>query len=171
MKMKKRLTIAIIAALVLCLAVFAAVYTRPLKIEQRYPEIDLSQCTQISGYYRINGTGDEMIRFVFDPEDAQFNEMIGIFQTVGFKRSIQDLLPKGTNAHTDREGDFQWTVSFRFENVRSNKAVLSGELLSVDDFYGDLQLSFDGKPMKCSADETQNWSKRVLDVMMQDNRQ
>lgn len=167
MRMKKSVTIAIIVIVPLCLAVFTVIYKRPLKIEQRYPEINLSQCTQISGHYQIIGNSDEMIQYVFYPEDVQYNELVKIFQTTSFKTSFNNLLPQDTKVHRNHEGDFQWAVSFRFENVRLNEAVLSGELLSVEDFFGDLLLFFDGKQAKCSVNEKEQWLKSVLEVIMQ----
>lgn len=165
--MRKKVTAAIVAAVFLCLAAFAVVYTRPLKIEQRYPEIDLSQCTRISGYYRIDGNSDEFTQFVFYPEDARFNEMVELFRSPAFKTRLNNLFPQGTKVHANHEGDFQWTVSFRFESVLSGKSVISGEVLRADDFYGDLELSFDGKQVKCSVTNQDQWLESVMSAIVQ----
>ena len=165
--MKKKLAATIVAVAALGMLAFVLIYTRPVKIERRYPEIDLSQCTQIMGDYRINGVSDEFTEFVFYPQDPQFQEMVELFRAPGFRTRLKNLLPRGTKIHAHHEGDFQWAMSFRFENVPSGDGVISGDLLSADDFYGDLELSFNGKQVNCSVAGQEQWRESVLAVIMQ----
>ena len=51
----------------------------PLTIEQRYPVLDLSQCTLIHGYFN-DGTGVEDIPFAIAPDDPRFGDVIELLQ-------------------------------------------------------------------------------------------
>ncbi|MBQ1959236.1 MAG: hypothetical protein II354_02315, partial [Firmicutes bacterium] len=92
---------------VLVLLVAALIYTRPQTIEQRWDEIDLSQCTQISGRYYIydadDGKGKEDLLFTITADDPEFSKIIEMMDTAGFKTRLRNLLPTGTRTHSYRE--------------------------------------------------------------------
>ena len=164
---KTAVLLMICLTIAVCGAAFFAYNTRPLAIERRFPELDFSQCTQIWGYYRVVGKNDEQILFRFSPDDPQFDEIIDLFRTAGFRTRIGNVFPPGTKLHLSNKGDFQWTVSFRFEEVLSEKGILSGDLLRADNFFGDMEISFDGKQTKCSVKEQTLWLEEVLSLIRQ----
>lgn len=168
--MKKRVKTAILLAVLLCLAAFVLVYTRPLTIEQRYPVLDMSQCTQVRGYY-YDGSGAGHTQFTIYPEDAHFAEIIERFQSAAFRTKLRNLLPRGTKVHQTQPGsenDFQWEVMFRFEDVLFPSGDTgSGDMLHVQNFYGDIDLSFDGELVNCSVKNQEQWLKEVMDIIVQ----
>lgn len=79
---------------------------------------------------------------------------------------VPDLLPRGTKNHRYREGDFQWTVLFRFENVLfPSKDTGTGDLLHVNNFYGDLTLYSDGETVQCGFSGQEPWARDVMDII------
>ena len=83
--MKKRMQAIFVAVAIFCMFVSVLAYTRPLTIEQRYPVLDLSQCTLIRGYFN-DGTSVEVQNFTIAPDDPHFDEMI--------KRSCEIFYPR-----------------------------------------------------------------------------
>jgi len=116
---------AFIAAVLFCIAVSVVVYTRPLTIEQRYPVLDLSQCILIRGYFN-DGARVEDTKFTLTPDDPHFDEMIERFQSAAFRTSLLNILPQGTKVHPYKDGDYKWSVMFRFEDVLFPLTVFRG---------------------------------------------
>ncbi len=165
--MKKRVKTTLFATALFCLFAFVLVYTRPLTIEQRYPVLDISQCTQIRGYY-YDGTGVEFIHFTIYPDDTHFDEIIELFQSTAFRTKLRNLFPRGTKTHRYNEGDFQWEIMFRFEDVLFPSGDMgSGDMLHIENFYGDIDLSFDGEQMNCSVKNQEQWLKDVMSIIVQ----
>lgn len=164
--MKKRRKAVFIGVALLCIAA-VFVYTRPLTIEQRYPVLDLSQCTLVRGYFR-DGTSVEDIQFTFAPDDLHFDQMIELFQSVAFKKRLRNILPERTKSHLYQGGDFKWSVTFRFENVLFPSGdTSSGDMLRIDNFFGDVALSFDGELVECSVKDQEQWLKDVMSLLTQ----
>ena len=160
--MKKRVKATIFVVLLLCIVAFVLVYTRPLTLAQRYPVLDLSQCTQIQGSYSDTADMGE-IQFTIHPEDPHFHEMIELFQSAAFQTRLRNIFPQGTKTHRYNDGDFKWFVAFRFEDVAfPNGGTGSGALLQINNFFGDIELSFDGKQVNCAA---KNQEQLLSDVM------
>ena len=167
--MKKRVKAIIVVAVLLCAALCALVYTRPLTIEQRYPVLDLSQCTQIRGDY-YDGTGTRLTQFVIEPEDPHFDGMLELLQSAGFRTRLENLIPfpRGAQTHLAREGDFQWSVMLRFEGVQfPGGDVGSGDMLHIRNFYGKIDLSFDGEQVSCTVKDQEQWLTDVMDIITQ----
>jgi len=159
---------AFIAAVLLCMAVFVLIYTRPLTIEQRCPVLDLSQCTLIQGSFRVDGTGPENTPFTLTPDDPHFDEMIELFQSAEFSTNLRNILPRGPKFHPHRDGDYEWSVAFRFENVLfPNGDTGSGDMLHINNFYGDVDLFFDGEQTDCSVKNQEQWLKDVMSILTQ----
>jgi len=162
---KKRFKLLLLAAILLGVVLFALIYTRPLTIEARYPVLDLSQCVQIRGYYN-DGTSVEDIPFIVDPEDPHFAEAVELFRSPTFKTKLRNLFPSGTKTHRYSEGDFKWSVVFRFEDVLfSTGDTGSGDLLRIENFFGDLELYFDGQTTQCAATDQTEWLRAVMDLI------
>ena len=165
--MKKRFFTAFIALVLLCIAAAALIYIRPLTIEERYPVLDLSSCTLISGYFR-DGADAENTRFTISMDDPDFEEMIELFRSAQFKTKLQNILPGGTKTHRYQDGDFEWEVVFRFEDVLFPTGdVGSGDMLHVSNFFGDINLFFDGEQVECSVKNQSQWLKDVMAVVTQ----
>lgn len=165
--MKKRLKAAFIIVALFCVAASFFVYTRPLTIEQRYPVLDLSQCTLIHGYF-YDGTSVEDTRFTLAPDDPHFDEIVELFQSVAFRTSLRNILPQGTKIHRYSDGDFKWSVMFQFENVLfPNGDTGSGDMLHINNFFGYVDLSFDGKQVECSVKNQEQWLKDVMSILTQ----
>ena len=153
---------AVIAVIAVLLVLLAAFYTRPRTIEQRFPEIDLSRCTRIRGSYSVDGNGGGQTEVAFSPGDAQFDGLVSLFRNAAFRTRAANLFPQPVKMHPQRDGDFQWSVTFVFGDVTIGGAAVSGDLLSVGDFYGDIGLSFDGEETRCSLRGQEQWSESVL---------
>jgi len=165
--MKKRMKAVFAAAALLCIAAFAVVYTRPLTIEQRYPVLDLSQCILIRGYFN-SGASAEDSQFMIAPDDPHFDEMIELFQSTPFRTNLRNILPQGTKIHPYEDGDYKWSVMLRFEDVLfPNGDTGSGDMLHINNFFGDVDLSFDGKQVECSVKNQKQWLKAVMSILMQ----
>ena len=81
--MKKRVKAAVLAAIVLCAAAFALIYTRPRTLAQRYPLVDLADCTSIEGDYSV-WQGDEA-HFAIEPGDPDFDAMLELLRSAAFR--------------------------------------------------------------------------------------
>lgn len=163
--MKKRIGAAFAAVILLCAAVFIFVYTRPLTIEQRYPVLDLSQCTLIQGSFQ-DGTGET--QFTIAPGDPHFDEVIGRFRSAAFQTRLRNILPQGAKTHPYRDGDFKWSVTFRFEDVLfPGGDTGSGDMLRVNNFFGDIDLFFDGEQVNCSVKDQEQWLKDSMSIFAQ----
>ena len=165
--MKKRILTAFLALVLLCIAAAVLIYTRPLTIEERYPVLDLSSCTLISGYFR-DGADAEDTRFTISPDDPHFDEMIELFQSAEFKTRLGNILPDRTKTHRYQDGDFKWEVMLRFEDVLLPTGdVGSGDMLHISNFFGDINLFFDGEQVECSAKNQSQWLKDVMSIVTQ----
>ena len=83
-----------------------------------------------------------------------------------YRRSLKDILPRGTHIHPTEAGDFQWEVIFHFDNVVLNDGSIgSGGMLRIQSWYGELDIHFDGEILACNTDEQETWEKEVLDAI------
>ena len=57
---------------------------------------------------------------------------------------------------------------FRFEDVLFPSGDMgSGDMLHIENFYGDIDLSFDGEQMNCSVKNQEQWLKDVMSIIVQ----
>ena len=165
--MKRRMIVTFITVALLCIAASFFVYTRPQTIEQRYPVLDLSQCTLIHGYF-YDGTSVEDTPFTLAPDDPHFDEMIERFQSAAFQTSLRNIFPQGTKIHRYEDGDFKWSVMLRFENVLfPNGDIGSGDMLNINNFFGDVDLFFNGEQVQCSVKNQEQWLNDVMSILTQ----
>ena len=160
-KMKKAFLM--ISVTVLLLAAYL-IYSRPMTIQQRYPRLDLEQCTDLRGYYEIGGQG--RIEFTVDKNSEDFETLCTLLYEQAYRRSLKDLLPRGTRTHATQPGDFEWEVFFQFEDVvfpDGNHG--SGGILRIEYWYGELDIHFDGDIVSCSTKQQESWAKTVLDII------
>ena len=160
-KMKKAFLM--ISVTVLLLAAYL-IYSRPMTIQQRYPMLDLEQCTDLRGYYEIGGQG--RIEFTVDKNSEDFETLCTLLYEQAYRRSLKDLLPRGTRTHATQPGDFEWEVFFQFEDVAfPDGSHTSGRILRVDYWYGELDIHFYGDIVSCSTKQQESWAKTVLDII------
>ena len=120
------------------------------------------ECVQISGYYRFSDD-DAPHSFSISPDDEKFDEMLRLFREVPFKTRLRNILPLGTRTHT---GDgFQWNVDLTFESITlDDGSSISGDVLNINNFYGDIVIFFNGEIVQCKVSEPQQWAQNVLDI-------
>ncbi len=165
--MKKWLKIVLAAAVLLGIAIFVLVYTRPLTIQQRYPTLDLSHCTGIHGYYN-DGTGDWNAQYTIRPGDPHFEQAVGLVRSAVFRTRLRNLFPSGTKTHPYSAGDFRWYAILRFEDAPFPDGTTGGgDLLEIDNFYGDLTMYFIGEGVQCRAEDQDRWLKNMMDIITQ----
>ena len=167
--MKKKLWLIISVIIVICIIVFWLFYTRARTVEQRYPYLDLAQCTKIEGNYS-KGMITEITPYTIDPGEARFEELIEVIRSAEFKTRLSNLLPKGTKIHKASEDGFNWDVEYYFDNVMlPDGSVSSGGILSIQYFYGDLTLTVNGEIINCSVVNEAEWALRIMDIIQQAN--
>lgn len=160
-KMKK--AILMISVTVLLLAAYL-IYSRPMTIQQRYPMLDLEQCTDLRGYYEIGGQG--RIEFTVDKNSEDFETLCTLLYEQAYRRSLKDLLPRGTRTYRVLPEDFEWEVFFQFEDVAfPDGSHTSGRILRVDYWYGELDIHFYGDIVSCSTKQQESWAKTVLNTI------
>ncbi len=164
MKKPSRGKLAALAALVV-LALAWAFSSRPMTLAQRYPMLTADSCTEIRGYYRI-GTQEGRPEAVAEKGSLEFQRLWELFFQRTYRRSLRDLLPRGTRIHPAQPGDFQWEVFFEFENVPfPDGSTGSGTMLHIRNWYGELDLRFDGETEACITQDQHIWAAEVLDIL------
>lgn len=158
----------ILFLMIICFIIIAVmIYTRPQTFKQRYPFIDLTECVQIQGYYS-DGINFENIHFVITQEDAHYDGVIDLIQSIQFKNKISNIFPETTKYHVYGEDDFRWDMTFKFEDVQlSNGEIASGDILGISNFYGNIELFFNGKYVQCTTKKVESWTKAVLEMIKQ----
>ena len=159
--MKKRLSL--LAAVSVLLLLSALVYTWPHTLGQWCPQFDLSTCTQVVGFYRLGATREEA-SFVVHPGEAHFDELVELFQVARFRLKLSNLLPRRAKTYI---GDgIQWEVVFSFENTPVEDGFVSGALLGVDNFFGELSVfTYGGDRFDCSVQGQELWMKEVSRIV------
>lgn len=165
MKKLKRKSIVIVTALILLFAVAFLFYSRPLTIQQRYPMLALDKCTELRGYYKIDGQ-TELTEFTIDKNSEKFAVLCSLVYEQDYRRSLKDLLPRGTRIHPTAPGDFQWEVYFHFEDVvLPDGSIGSGGILRIQYWYGEFDIHFEDDVLSCSVNEQETWAKDVLSAI------
>ena len=160
-KMKKAFLL--ISVTVLLLAAYL-IYSRPMTIQQRYPMLDLEQCTDLRGYYEIGGQGRR--EFTVDKNSEDFETLCTLLYEQAYRRSLKDLLPHGTRTYRVLPEDFEWEVFFQFKDVAfPDGSHTSGRILRIDYWYGELDIHFYGDIVSCSTKQQEAWAKTVLDII------
>lgn len=160
--LKKHVVIVVVAALLLAGYLF---YSRPMTISQLYPMLTLDKCIEIRGYYEV-GMQVEPTEFTIEKDSDEFQEMCSLFYEQEYRRSLRDLLPRGTRIHRTEPNDYQWDVYFNFENVVfPSGSTGSGLMLHFQNWYGKLDIHFDGETHSYYTDSQEMWAKEVLDII------
>ena len=166
-KTKTKKAVITFSVTVLLLAAYL-IYSRPMAIQQRYPILDLAQCTELRGYYEIAGQAErtERTEFTIDKNSEDFETLCTLLYEQTYRRSLKDLLPRGTRTHTTQPGDFEWEVFFQFEDVVfPDGSRGSGGILRIEYWYGELDIHFDGEQLSCHTKQQESWAKTILDTI------
>lgn len=148
--LKAGLGIAVVIALLLGYSLFS----RPMTLSQLYPMIKIDQCAEIKGYYGI-GTQVNDTEFGFDRSDEDFWKLLMLFNEQEYRRSLKDLLPRTTKTHrAEGNNDFWWDVSLRFDEFTMPDGSISSGFLRFHNWYGDLEIYFDGEAYACFTRES-----------------
>ena len=168
--MKKKITLIVLAVVILFLAAAGLWYTRPMTLEQLCPGIELSECVQLRVYFfqsaedRPASSGSDELTLT--TEDPEFSALLGQFQGRTFRRSLLGLLPQGTRTHATSAGDFKWEVIFRFEQISlPDGSTVSGDMLQLSNFFGTLDISFDGETWRATTGGKNQWLADVMAVI------
>ena len=162
MKKAKHIIPALLLAAV-CGACFF--YTRPMTLSQLCPGVNVAQSKSVNGNYAV-APDTEDSRFEADESDARFSQIVELFKNRKFRRSLVNFLPQGTKTHQTGEGDFRWDIAFTMDDVAfPDGSVNSGTLISVHNFYGTLEVSFDGDIWRCTTADQVEWLKNVMSLI------
>lgn len=157
-------------SVVVLLLVAYCIYSRPMTLSQINPLLPLDKCVGISGYYRTSDDTDGLMQFTIESDSEEFKELCSLFNEKTYRRSLKDLLPRGTRIHqTTGEFEFQWEVMFHFDTIEfPDGNAGSGPLLQVRYWYGELDIEnrvFEKDRRICHTTEQDAWAKEVLDII------
>ena len=163
-KTQKTKLLILIAVAVVILAAYL-IYSRPMSLPQMYPMLTLDQCTEIHGYFRIEEQ-PEQTRFTVSASDEAFQDLCDTFYGRRYRRSLRSIFARGARYHRVEPGDFQWEVYFHFEDVElPDGSFGSGAMLHIQNWYGELDLYFDGERVSLHTDDEEAWCKEVLNLI------
>lgn len=160
--LKKKYLIITFGILLLALLICALLYTRPMTLAQLCSGVDVIESESVHGYYFI-APGVEDTYFEIDKDDERFSQMIDSFATRAFRKSLANLFPLGSKTHFTQDGDFKWEVIFKINDVTfpdgSNN---SGDLIRVSNFFGLLEVHFNGDVWRCATNDSEEWVEDVM---------
>ncbi len=170
MKRKKWLILLAVLAVLLSAVL---VYTRPMTIAQLTDDaIDLSQTTALRGeYVHYTGTSasSEDIAFSLSPDDNGFAQLLSLFESRTVRRSLWNFVPTGGSTHSLRDGDVRWSLRFALHDVSlPDGDTLSGDVLTIDNFFGTLSVRFGGQTWRCTTAEQEQLLADVFSLISQE---
>ena len=166
---RKRKTVVMLSLAVLLLVSYL-IYSRPMTLSQINPLLPLDKCVEISGYYRTSDDTGGFTQFTIAADSKEFKELCRLFSEKTYRRSLRNLLPRGTRTHqTTSKFEFQWEVFFHFDTIEfPDGNAGSGPLLQVQYWYGDLDIEnrvFEKERRICHTAEQDAWAKEILDII------
>ena len=165
MKKPRAKKLLIAAAVLLVFVVVYLVYSRPMTIQQRYPMLTPEKCVELRGYYRV-GAEEVLQEVTIDKNSEEFAVLFDLLYEQEYRRSLRNLVSGGTRVHVTEPEDFQWEVLFFFEDVvLPDGSIGSGTMLQVQNWYGELGISFDGEQTEYDTDGQEEWAKEILSVI------
>lgn len=156
--MKKKAVIA--AAIMLVVVVAAAlVYSRPMTLAEICSEAEIGQSRSIEVRYFVAPAEDDTI-FTIERGDSRIKRIVSAFEEKEFRRSAASLLPRSSSKAAQYEdGDFLWTVMFYVPADDGYKP------LTVEDYFGEIEIRYGGRSWICSTDDREEWSEEVLNIL------
>ena len=162
--MKKAKIIIPITLLVALLGV-VLFYTRPMTLTQLCFGVDVARCELVAGYYFIAPSVEES-PFEINQDDEHFSQILELFESRKFSKSLVNLLPQGTKTHLTQDGDFKWEILFELNDVTyPDGSVNSGTLIRVSNFFGVIEVHFNGDVWRCSTSDKDEWLSDVMSLI------
>lgn len=163
---KKNIRLIVSAIIAICIVVTCLIYTHPQTIEQRYPFLNISDCTEIKGYYFVEPNIEDIEYHIISADDYRFSELIQLVQSTEFKKKLSNILPQGRKSHRLSDGDFKWDLLLNFDDVAfPNGDHGSGYILHLRNFFGDFSISFDGEEIWYAVNNQEQWLKEIMDII------
>ena len=169
--MRKRMRLILcVGALLLAAAAVCIWYGRPMTLEEICPGMELEQCMGIKGSFSTDQDRGLENNLSLLPEDEAFSSLLERLQGQRFRRSPLWWMPRGTRTHRIDEGDFKWELSLAFEQVPlPDGSAGTGYMLHLNNFFGDLDLRFDGKTWPIRTADQEQWLSDVMARIMGHN--
>lgn len=157
----------IYAIVIIAAAAFCLIYTRPQTLGQRYPYLDFSKCTEITGFY-FAAPGEDDEAFTIRPGDADFDELLNMISSASFRTKLDNLLPQGTKTYTYKDGDYRWYLILCFDKMTlPDGSAIGGYFLDINNFFGDLRFYINGDVISCKTDGQKQWTRDIMDIITQ----
>lgn len=156
-----------VISVVACLVVTTCFATnqRQSTLEERYTYLDISGCNGITGYC-ITEPGGTPKKFVIEPTDSHFDELLNLLQTTEFKDRIISVFPWQTHTNQGQTGDYSFDLYLDFGEIQlEDGQTISGALLYIKNFYGDLSIESLGESSLCSVNNQKKWSRNIMDII------
>ena len=165
---KKNIKLIVCAIIVICIVATCLIYTRPQTIAQRYPILNIADCTEMKGYYFV-APGVEDTQYHISADDSRFAELIQLIQSAELRKKLSNFLPQGTKTHMLSDGDFKWELMLNFNDVEfPSGSHGSGYMLHLRNFFGDISISFDGEQIWYSVSNQDEWVKEIMEIISQE---
>ena len=114
----------------------------------------------------VIGNQDGRTEFTIDWDSEEFQALWELFFERNYSRSLRDLLPRGTRTHMVQPEEFQWEVCFCFDDVVFPDGYIgSGAMLHFRNWYGELDIVFDGEAHSYRTGGQETWAADVLAVI------
>ena len=161
----KKIKITKSTALLLILLVCVLIYTRPMTLAQLSSGVDITQSESVSGYFFLAPSVEDS-RYEIDKDDERFSQIVELFESRKFRRLLVNLLQQGGKTHLTRDGDFKWEVMFEINDVTfPDGSVNSGHLIHVSNFFGILEVHFNGDVWRCTTRDKKEWLSDVMSMI------
>ena len=94
--------------------------------------------------------------------------MIKMTEGAVFRRRLKNILPQETKTHRYSEGDCSWQLIFCFDVTElPDGSTVSGDVLCIENFFGDISVTFNGRTALCSVNQQEQWTEGITDTISQ----
>lgn len=156
----------VLLAVVILAAVAWLICSRPMTLAQLYPRLTADKCTKIYVDYQ---TSEQRLptEFTVEKGSEAFEELYELFYTGRtYRLGLKTIRPNATRRHHVQPGDFMWCVRFQFEEVEHPDGSLSGEILRIQNWFGELNISANADRDRVFRTAGQDeWLQEVLDAI------
>lgn len=159
----------LLTALAAVLTIFCLWYTRPIPFSELIPGTELLPCSQLRVYASYEA--DRGLREEYDvtitPEDPSFEPLLSLFTDQSYRRSLRNLLPRGTRIHSPQPGDFEWHIYLDYEGRATlpDGNEIGGTLFQFTNFYGTLDISLPGEDWQANTHNQDQWLWAVMEII------
>ncbi len=163
--MKKKIWLSFLGICVLSFGIFAINYTKPMTISELSQGVELSEYQYIEGRFNI-APSFESVSFKTQTQE-DLNAVFELFDNQTFRKSLTNLLPENSgSSRIVEDGEFQWEITFQTDEIITlGENGVVGGLLTVTNFYGELEIRFDGESYTSTTDNQEEWLEDVLNLI------